>query len=81
MYNTVVAYAARGGAATLEDISTALNNESWVYSAVVNGEPTNVVGDITVTVNEGYVYQVYYDAINRKDPCRVYREGSKPRRR
>ena len=65
-YSTIIEYSARGETPMLVDISDRLNDQEWVRSAIPNTDTSISNGDIVVTVDRGYVYQIFYDSINGK---------------
>ncbi|MCI8654939.1 MAG: hypothetical protein HFJ48_03570, partial [Clostridia bacterium] len=66
VHSTIVSYSAKGETPTLIDIAEALNFEEWVRSAIPNTDTSITNGDIIVTVDRGYVYQVFYDSVYGK---------------
>ncbi|MCI8519119.1 MAG: hypothetical protein HFJ51_03305, partial [Clostridia bacterium] len=66
VHSTIVSYSAKGETPTLVDIAEALNFEEWVRSAIPNTDTSITNGDIIVTVDRGYVYQVFYDSVYGK---------------
>ncbi len=50
----------------MPDIATELVKEPWIISAVANEDKTVSNPDIIVTVDKGYVYQVFYDSLYGK---------------
>lgn len=63
VYSTVVAFSARGETPTIEDISNDLADQDWVRTAVPYDVEEPGIDYVIVQVNEGYVYQVFYDPI------------------
>ncbi|MCI8519695.1 MAG: hypothetical protein HFJ51_06645, partial [Clostridia bacterium] len=66
VHSTIISYSAKGETPTLIDIAEALNFEEWVRSAIANTDTSITNGDIIVTVDRGYVYQVFYDSVYGK---------------
>ena len=67
MHKEIIAHSALGETASLQDIADALTEESWVDIAVPDEVKENATnGYVYVRVNEGYVYQVYYDWVRGK---------------
>ena len=67
MHKAIIGHSALGETATLQDIAEALIEESWVDIAVPDEVDENATnGYVYVRVNEGYVYQVYYDWVRGK---------------
>ena len=67
VHKAIIGHTAMGETATLQDIADALTDESWVDIAI----PDEIVegatnGYVFVRVNEGYVYQVFYDWVRGK---------------
>ncbi|MCI8621995.1 MAG: hypothetical protein HFJ50_10275, partial [Clostridia bacterium] len=60
-------HSTKGETPTLQDIADTLEEESWVDVAIPEELEENATsGYIYVRVNEGYVYQVYYDWVRGK---------------
>ena len=67
MHKAIIAHSALGETASLQDIADALTEESWVDIAIPEEVKENAThGYVYVRVNEGYVYQVYYDWVRGK---------------
>jgi len=66
VHSTIISYSAKGETPTLIDIAEALNFQEWVRSAIANTDTSITNGDIIVTVDRGYVYQVFYDSVYGK---------------
>ena len=68
VHKAIIAHSARGETASLQDIADALYpGESWVDVAIPDElEEGATSGYVYVRVNEGYVYQVYYDWVRGK---------------
>ena len=61
---TILKKATMGEVATLEDIAEGLRLETnWVKSAYANIGESITQGDVIVTTLDGYMFQVYYDAV------------------
>ena len=59
VHSIILADSLAGRTTTVTSMAADMENESWIKSAVPNEESK----DIIVTVQEGYVYQVYYDEL------------------
>ena len=59
VHSIILADSLAGRTTTVTSMAEDMENESWIKSAVPNEESK----DIIVTVQEGYVYQVYYDEL------------------
>ena len=59
VHSIIIADSLAGRTTTVTSMAADMENESWIKSAVPNEESK----DIIVTVQEGYVYQVYYDEL------------------
>ena len=81
VHSTIISYSARGEVPTLNDIADALNNESWVRSAIANTDTSISNPDIIVTVDKGYVYQVFYDSTFGKVIVDYLGKDKTPRRK
>ena len=81
VHSCVISYSARGEVPTLNDIADALNNESWVRSAIANTDTSISNPDIIVTVDKGYVYQVFYDSTFGKVIVDYLGKDKTPRRK
>ncbi|MCI8518977.1 MAG: hypothetical protein HFJ51_02460, partial [Clostridia bacterium] len=66
VHSTIISYSAKGEVPTLIDIADALEMQEWVRSAIPNTDTSISNGDIIVTVDKGYVYQVFYDSVYGK---------------
>ena len=66
VHSEIIAKSAIGETATTGDIADALNKQDWIKTAYVNADATLEVGNITAQVNEGYIYQIYYNSIYGK---------------
>ena len=66
VHSEIIAKSAIGETATTGDIADKLNDQDWIKTAYVNADATSEVGNITAQVNEGYIYQIYYNSIYGK---------------
>ena len=66
VHSEIIAKSAIGEIATTGDIADKLNDQDWIKTAYVNADATSEVGNITAQVNEGYIYQIYYNSIYGK---------------
>ena len=67
VHTEIIAKSAIGEEATTMSIAERLQGEDWVASARVNPTATSTEGNITVvTKKEGFIFQVYYNALYGK---------------
>ena len=64
--SVIIAYSARGEEPTIVDIATELEKETWIISAEPNTDESLSNGDIIVTVDAGYIFDVFYDSLYGK---------------
>ncbi len=62
----IIDYSIRGLTPKVTDIAKELIKEDWVISAIPNADEETSEADIIVTVENGYVYDIFYDSIYGK---------------
>ncbi len=62
----IIDYSMKGLTPTVTDISNELIKEDWIISAIPNADETLSAADIIVTVDKGYVFDVFYDSLYGK---------------
>lgn len=62
----IIAKLSMGEEATTISITDRLKEQEWIKSAILADTATDTEGNITVIVDKGYIYQVYYNSIYGK---------------
>ncbi len=62
----IIDYSMKGLTPTVTDIANELIKEDWIASAIPNADETMSSADIIVTVDKGYVFDVFYDSLYGK---------------